>query len=104
MLGPRDYLSGCNLIIAEVSAWVRHGAPRVRSLGKFKVDLYRRTPHLSALAHTWYHLTLSGLQSRFGDNWGQVTWNLSGLSPKRDWSSRGVKDIWFISARYIQGR
>ena len=29
-------------------------------------------------------LTLLGLQSRFGDNLGQITWNLSALSPKRD--------------------
>ena len=36
-------------------------------------------------------LTLLELQSRFGDNWGQITWNLSALSPKRDWSSKGVK-------------
>ena len=36
-------------------------------------------------------LTLLGLQSRFGDNWGQIAWNLSALSPKRDWSSKGVK-------------
>ena len=31
---------------------------------------------------------LLGLQSRFGDNWGQNTWNLSVLSPKRDWGSK----------------
>ena len=37
-------------------------------------------------------LTLLEPQSRFGDNWGQLTWNLSGLSPKRDWSSKRVKD------------
>ena len=37
-------------------------------------------------------LTLLGLQSRFGDNWGQITWNLSCMSPKRDWSSKGVKN------------
>ena len=42
-----------------------------------------------AAVATW--LTLLGLQSRFGDNWGQITWNLSALSPKRDWSSKGVK-------------
>ena len=36
-------------------------------------------------------LTLVGLQSRFGDNWGQITWNLSALPPKRDWSSKGVE-------------
>ena len=36
-------------------------------------------------------LTLLGLQSRFGDDWGQITWNLSALSPKRGWSSKGVK-------------
>ena len=35
-------------------------------------------------------LTLLELQSRFGENWGQITWNLSALSPKRDWSSKGV--------------
>ena len=34
--------------------------------------------------------TLLGLQSRFGDDWGQITWNLSALPPKRDWSSKGV--------------
>ena len=33
-------------------------------------------------------LTLLGLQSRFGDNWRQITRNVSGLSPKRDWSSK----------------
>ena len=27
--------------------------------------------------------TFLGLQSPFGDNWGQITWNLSGLSPKQ---------------------
>ena len=36
-------------------------------------------------------LTLLGPQPRFGDNWGQITWNLSGVSPKRDWSSKMVK-------------
>ena len=35
-------------------------------------------------------LTLLGLQSRVGDNWGQITRNMSGLSPKRDWSSKRV--------------
>ena len=35
-----------------------------------------------------FFLTLLEPQSRFGDNWGQHTWNLSGLSPKRDWSSK----------------
>ena len=30
------------------------------------------------------------LQSRFGDIWGQITWNLSGLSPERDRSSERV--------------
>ena len=38
-------------------------------------------------------LTLLGLQSRFGDNWEKITWNLSGLPPKRDWSSKGVKAV-----------
>ena len=36
-------------------------------------------------------LTRLGLQSRFGDNWVQTTWNLTALSPHRDWSSKGVK-------------
>ena len=35
--------------------------------------------------------TLLGLPFRAGDNWGQITWSLSGLSRKRDWSSNGVK-------------
>ena len=35
-------------------------------------------------------LTLLGLQSRFGDNLGQNTWNLTVVSPKRDWSSKRV--------------
>ena len=35
--------------------------------------------------------TLLGLQSRYGDNWGQITWNLTGLSPKRDCSPKGVE-------------
>ena len=40
--------------------------------------------------------TLLGLQSRFGDNWRQITYNLSGLSPKRDWSSKRVnlEKVW----------
>ena len=39
-------------------------------------------------------LSLLGPQSRFfGDNGGQMTWNLSGESPKRDWSSRRVNNI-----------
>ena len=33
-------------------------------------------------------LTLLGLQSRFGDNWGQTPWNLSALSPKPDGGRR----------------
>ena len=37
-------------------------------------------------------LTLLGLQSRFADNWVKITWNLGGLFPKRDWSSKGVND------------
>ena len=40
-------------------------------------------------------LTLLGLQTRFGDNWGKNTWSLSGLSRKRDWSSKGVKVLWY---------
>ena len=35
-------------------------------------------------------LTLLGPQARFGDNGGQTTWNLCGLSPKRDWTSKRV--------------
>ena len=26
------------------------------------------------------------------DNLGQTTWNLTGVSPKRDWSSKGVNE------------
>ena len=37
--------------------------------------------------------TLLGPQSRFGDNWGKTTWNLSGASPKQDWSSKRVKPL-----------
>ena len=36
-------------------------------------------------------LTLLEPQSRFGDNLGHTTWNLTGVSPKRDCSSKGVK-------------
>ena len=32
-----------------------------------------------------------GLQSRFGNNSGQTTWNLNGVSPKRDRSSKRAK-------------
>ena len=32
-------------------------------------------------------------QSRFGGNLGQITWSLSALSPKRDWSSKGVNPL-----------
>ena len=41
---------------------------------------------LSILQRTG-RLTLLGPQFRFGDNWGQITWNLTGVSPERDWSS-----------------
>ena len=34
--------------------------------------------------------TRLGPQSRSRDNWGQTAWNLSGVSPKRDWSSKRV--------------
>ena len=37
--------SGCYLIFARVSFRVRYGALQVRSLRKFSVNLYRRTPH-----------------------------------------------------------
>ena len=43
-------------------------------------------------------LTALALQSRFGDNWGQITWNLSCLSPKRDRSSKRVKLYFYQSA------
>ena len=45
-------------------------------------------------------LTLSGLQSRFGDNWGQITWNLTGLSPKRGWSSMGINTTVLLLLNY----
>ena len=35
-------------------------------------------------------LDLLTMQSRFGDNWLQITWNSGGFSPKRDWSSKRV--------------
>ena len=38
-------------------------------------------------------LTLLGLQSRFGGNWEKDRWSFSGLSPKRDWGSRGVNPL-----------
>ena len=44
ILGPWDYSPRCNLVFAEVSFWVRYGAPKVRSLSKFRVNLYHRTP------------------------------------------------------------
>ena len=44
-------------------------------------------------------LTLLELQSRFGDNWGQVTWSVSALSPKQDWSSKGVNHPTLSSRR-----
>ena len=45
-LGHTGQFMGCNLIFAEVSFRVRHGGPQVRSLGKNRVSLYRRTPRL----------------------------------------------------------
>ena len=27
----------------------------------------------------------------FRDNWGHITWNMNGQSPKRDWGSKRVK-------------
>ena len=38
------FLSGCNLIFAEVSFRVRLGAFQVRSFRKIRVNPYRRTP------------------------------------------------------------
>ena len=51
-------------------------------------------------------LTLLGLQSRFGDNWGQTAWNLTGLSPKRGWSSKRVNvhadlSLFFSTSRFL---
>ena len=40
-------------------------------------------------------LSLYGPQSRFGDNWRQITWSLSGLSPKRDSGSEGSSGVFF---------
>ena len=51
------------------------------------MPLSLRFPSITAEAF----LFILGLQSRFGDNWGQNTWNLSGLFPKRDWTSIGVR-------------
>ena len=42
--GPCKFSPGCNLIFAEVNVRVGYGAPRLRSLRKNRVDLYRRTP------------------------------------------------------------
>ena len=39
----------------------------------------------------WECSPILGPQSHFGDNWGQMAWNLSGVPPKRDWSSNRVK-------------
>ena len=55
---------------------------------------YQETP-LYCRATDWRPrlLTLLGLQSRFGDNWGQTTRNLSGLPPKRGCGSiRVIRD------------
>ena len=47
-------------------------------------------------------LTLLGLQSRLGDNLGQTTWNLSGVSPKRDWSLARVNTaVPVLVVRYL---
>ena len=43
-LGPWDYSPRFTLSVAQVSFRVRCEAPQVRSLRKFRVDLYRRTP------------------------------------------------------------
>ena len=48
------YSSGCSSIFAEVSFWVRHGAPQVRSFRKIRVNLYRRTPLLRG-TRTYVH-------------------------------------------------
>ena len=60
--------------------------------------LYRQ----QAIYSTIFALTLLGLQSRFGDNWGQTTWNLTGLSPKRDWGSKRVNYRLFRVDAYIR--
>ena len=52
-------------------------------------------------AYLFLLLTRLELQSHFGDNWGHTTWNLSGLSPKRDWSSERVnKYIYGFGSRH----
>ena len=38
-------------------------------------------------------LTLSGPQSHFLDNWGQITWNFSSMSPNRDWGYKRVNSF-----------
>ena len=47
-------------------------------------------------------LTRLGLQSRFGDNLGQTTWDLTGVSPKRDWSSKRVKELHAAPENWLQ--
>ena len=60
---------------------------------KVAVSWYDQSCDICSAGEPTYgrHLTLLELQSRFGDTWGQITWNWSALSPKRDWSSKGVK-------------
>ena len=67
----------------------RQAVSQSRPSGKAFPSVYCRCCLLFSLEKRFrISLTLLGLQSRFGDNWGQLTWNLTGLSPKRDWSSK----------------
>ena len=45
--GQWEYRSRCNLVFADVSVWMRYGAPYVRGLRTIRVNLYYcRTPLL----------------------------------------------------------
>ena len=64
---------------------------RTRCVCSFILTVFSIRRHSSRAA-----LTLLGLQSRFGDNWVKNTWNLRGLSPKRDCSSKRVNHDFVI--------
>ena len=70
-------MSGCFYLLSQLRAW------RQAALSLLPMDVKQSNDGIVQ--------RLLGLQSRFGYYWGKITWNLSGLSPKQDWSSKGLK-------------
>ena len=88
-----SYVDG--MIGIRVAHWLSDSIWNIKNLMFIyryaKRDVVKNASQRCRSLFTAPRLTLLGLPSRFGDIWGQLTWILSGLSPKRDCSSKRVE-------------